>query len=142
MHIRPYRSQDADAIAAVKARCDLVDPLALFYRRSSNTPDPQQKDEEKRWRAQVNSTRRSLSVAILSPGTVCWVLVLDDEDVETENNQNQQQHGNGANNETVVGFAIWSRHGSSDMARRWQGHGEKLTTRTSPLTFFLLPYLN
>ncbi|CRG82933.1 hypothetical protein PISL3812_00280 [Talaromyces islandicus] len=134
MHLRPYRNQDADAIAAIKARCDLVDPLALFYRRSSTNPDPdpQQKGDEKRWRTHVKSTRRSLCLEILMPGTVCWVLVLDDEDVEAENNRQNQKHGSSAttnNNETVVGFTIWSRHGSSDMARRWQGHGEKLTTR-------------
>jgi hypothetical protein len=147
MHLRPYRNQDANAIAAIKARCDLADPLVLFYRRTSS-PDTQQKDDDKRWRAHVKSTRRSLCLEILMPGNVCWVLVLDDEDVEaTNNHQNQQdkkqKHSSRTtNDETVVGFTIWSRYGSSDMARRWQGHGEKLATRNSLSLAFLFNFLD
>lgn len=139
MHSRPYHARDATTLADIKARCDLADPLALFYRITSNTPDPQEKEEAKKWHAHVQSTKRSLCVEVYLPGVVCWVLVLDDDDADAPSeflrNRRNRKKNKRKKDETVVGFTIWRRHGTSDIARRWRGEGEKLTTRM--LTFTL-----
>jgi hypothetical protein len=139
MHIRPYRPQDSLALATIKAYCDLSDPLALYCRRVSpgrQVEQQQQQTEEehdKQWKTHVKSLRRSLELELLFAGIICWVVVSDDDD-RNENHSNNNNNNNAESSENrgkekIVGFAIWSRHGSSSEARKWKAEGRRLSRR-------------
>lgn len=144
MRIRPYNPTDSLAIATVKAYCDITDPLALYCRRLNPLPEQQQRQlvgdhetHDKQWDAYIKSTRRSLGLELLFPGTVCWVIVLDENDEEQDHDDHRYGHDtamfinsvNGNKRERIVGFAIWNRHGTSRAARKWKAEGSKLSTR-------------
>lgn len=89
--IRPYARHDLSAIATICARGNLTDALANYMRRS-------QASNFTSYRAGATRYLKSL---VITPGAVAFVA----EDTASGD---------------VVGWAVWSRHGTSAEAERWQ----------------------
>ncbi|KAH8703801.1 hypothetical protein BGW36DRAFT_404116 [Talaromyces proteolyticus] len=151
MYIRHHRSDDLYPMAIIMAACDLRDPLAMIYRRSSlnntnntntstnntNVYDP--KRAARIWTDHVKSTKRSIELKVLQPGCICQVIVLDPEDHDTATLQDGVTDPRTTNpkitdprvinTRDVVGFAIFKRCGVSSRALGWQAEGRRLPTR-------------
>jgi GNAT superfamily N-acetyltransferase len=89
--IRPYLAHDLSAISTISALGNLNDALTKYMRRSRVT----------KWTSYRLSGVRFLRSLLLSPGSVCFV---------AESNATKE----------IVGWAIWSRHGTSERAKEWQ----------------------
>jgi hypothetical protein len=126
MRIREYRPEDAWAIAEIEALCNLRDPLALYYRRVRSHAKDGAIQDERFWTAYVSSCRRFQEMKRLQPGTVCYVL---EETTEASSPHTEQQGGRKDRDDNdgsvIVGFAIWTRVGKSEVARRWQKCGRQ-----------------
>lgn len=112
MHLRPYCPDDISSLAEIEGTCNLEDPLALYIF----------KDIEKKWTSYKSASARFLRNRILQPGTVCWVAETDKGDIGTGD---QGKSGEGGE---VVGWATWTRNGSSAVAKNWQNLDNGLPT--------------
>jgi GNAT superfamily N-acetyltransferase len=95
--LRPFHpsTTDMSAIATISALANIYDPLTKHMTRNIN----------EQWTSYRNSCRRFLQRLLARPGTLCYVA----ESVISKE---------------VVGWAIWTRYGESDVAKGWRrGNG-------------------
>ena len=134
MHLRPFQPSDISALVDIEVACNLEDPLALYQSKNITTC----------WASYRSTCLRFLRTVLLQPGTVCWVAETDVSDAPPDASPKQEQ---GAN---VVGWAIWTRNGASNVAESWQrpGLGFDLSksavreARNCPLQSELIPGRN
>ncbi|KAL8760503.1 MAG: hypothetical protein Q9184_003323 [Pyrenodesmia sp. 2 TL-2023] len=117
MHIRRAVASDSPTTATFSVPAFLNDEL---YRFSS--PFAAEYPEDFRNFFLQRQRRRHVS-----PGQIYWVAVLDQIDeakasgIGQENaapeNRSHKEHQEG---DKVVGYALWSRYGDSEEAKRWQ----------------------
>lgn len=153
MPLRLYTPHDSLAIATIKATCDLTDPLALYCRRinsdqhhhhqhTSGHKPGKENEGNKQWKTYIKSLQKTFELELLLPGSVCWVIYADHRQQQQQHNTQDENTDNEINaqaeEETVVGFAIWNRHGTSALARKWRAQGSKVSTRTRLLPSSLL----
>lgn len=106
MHIRPFKYDDIPALVTMTIECDVTDPLANYLL----------KDIDK----YPTSHRRGIYHFVRSKITgsgcdITYVLESDPEDYETAPDSWTRQ-----SEREIIGVATWQRHGTSEVARKWQ----------------------
>ncbi|KAL9621903.1 MAG: hypothetical protein Q9160_003724 [Pyrenula sp. 1 TL-2023] len=125
MHLRPYNPRsDLSASATVMARALVNDELAHYLNHSITT----------KWTSYRSGMARFLPTHAVRPGAIIWVVESDPGDPPPKYTENSpaQAHDSGKTGTEggeILGFAIWSRHGTSPVARNWQRANETLSAR-------------
>ena len=91
--IRPFNANSTDicAVSTISALGNEYDELALYMTRNIR----------EKWTSYRASCCRWLKEMLLKPGTICWV---------AEDRSSNE----------ILGWAIWSRHGQSSVAKSWR----------------------
>ncbi|MCJ1353714.1 MAG: hypothetical protein MMC33_003701 [Icmadophila ericetorum] len=116
MHLRLYQPGDISAITSIEAYCSSTDPLRLYLTCDIN----------KNWLSYRQYCMRFLKMKLLESGTICWVIETDVGDLldSSEDSHEAEQTQTSGEGGEVVGFSIWTRHGTSPVARNWQKVGD------------------
>lgn len=106
MHLRPMHLRDLPDVADLSAETQLDDELVEFIA-------PQR---HKYYASYRNGTARRIYARSLKPGWFYWVAETDEGDEPTAL---QKSRGETELGGRIVGYAAWTRVGTSPVARNW-----------------------
>ena len=109
MHIRPYQPSDLTAITNVMIAANKTDSLSLYFRR----------DTDRYPLTDHRSAVRFLKNLVLGVGTYCLVTETDPWDYPTPSDSPSTPVPASALVPEVIGWSMYTRHGSSPTALRW-----------------------
>jgi len=121
MRLRPYRASDISDMVTVQVKCDLEDPLALYTVKNGKMKTCPALHR--------HAALQFLKMMVSSPRTMAFVVEIDKNDkVRDEGIEHDSTAA--PNPERIIGWAIWTRHGTDVAATKWQsinlGPGTKI----------------